>query len=90
MILQGLLDFFFFLYKLLLSPINIPNLPDEVYSVMETVCDYMESGIGFLSIFLDMRLVTLLLPFVILLINIDWIWGLVMWILRKIPFVGID
>ena len=41
-------------------------------------------------IFFDMSLVKILLPLLIAVINFDKVYKLVMFVLRKIPFLGVD
>ncbi|WP_227146764.1 hypothetical protein [Lacrimispora sp. 210928-DFI.3.58] len=50
----------------------------------------MESGIGFLYLFFNMSLVKIMLPFVLVVSNFEKVYKLVMYVLRKIPFLGIE
>jgi hypothetical protein len=76
--------------KLIFGWINLPQLPAEVETVINQLFQYMESGIGFLYLFFNMSLVKIMLPFVLVVSNFEKVYKLVMYVLRKIPFLGIE
>ncbi len=68
----------------------LPNLPDSAVSVINSMFGMMQSGIGIFGLFVDIRMVKILFPIVIAIMNFDKIYWLVMWILKKIPFIDIN
>ena len=89
MILESVFNLFSSAIKLIFAWINLPDLPPEVDMYITTLFDYIESGIGFLYLVFNMNLVKVLLPLVIAVANFDKIYKLVLFVLKKIPFLGI-
>lgn len=69
--------------------INLPQLPDEVMSIIDQLFDILSGAMGLLSIFMDINMLKILLPVLLIVINFDEAYKLTMFILRKIPFLGI-
>ncbi|MCB7319113.1 hypothetical protein LIZ87_10175 [Lacrimispora sp. 210928-DFI.3.58] len=90
MILESVFNLFSSALKLIFGWINLPQLPAEVETVINQLFQYMESGIGFLYLFFNMSLVKIMLPFVLVVSNFEKVYKLVMYVLRKIPFLGIE
>ena len=90
MIIESLLEAIFALLQVIFSPIALPALPDVVADVLEQFKSIIVGGIGFLSVFVDFDVVKVLIPIVIVIANFDKIWPLIMFVLRKIPFLGIE
>lgn len=90
MILESVFNLFSSAIKLIFAWIEFPDLPPEVSQIIEQLFTYMESGMGFVYLFIDMDLVKLMLPFVLVVANFEKVYTLVMWVLRKIPFLGLD
>ncbi len=89
MIIKGLLELIFVLLKIVFAPINLPQLPDSVMVVIDDFMGVLKSAVGLLSIIVDFSVVKYLIPFAIVIINFDRLYRLIMFILRKIPFMGI-
>ena len=90
MIIEGLLNLIFTLLEFIFSPIQVPDLPEAVQSVIDRLVQIMADAVGLLGIFVNLELLKILLPVVIVIINLDRVWKLIMFILRKIPFLGIE
>lgn len=90
MILETVFNLFSSAIKLIFAWIEFPELPPEVNQIIEQLFIYMESGMGFVYLFIDIDLVKLMLPFVLVVANFEKVYMLVMWVLRKIPFLGLD
>lgn len=90
MILESVFNLFSSAIKLIFGWINLPQLPADVEVVIDQLFTYMESGLGFVFLFFDMNLVKIMLPFVIVVANFEKVYKLVMYVLRKIPFLGIE
>ena len=89
MILEAVLNLVSGVLKTLIGWINLPQLPAAAENVIDTTFEYLEAGIGFVSLVVDMNLVKILLPLVVVLVNFDEVWSMIMFVLRKIPFLGI-
>lgn len=90
MIVETLFDLIYGLLEIIFSPVSLPSLPNEVQSILDGIVDLMVNSIGLFSVFFDMNVVRVLLPIVIVIVNFEKIWNLIMFILRKIPFLGIE
>lgn len=89
MIIKGLFELVFGLLKIVFAPINLPDLPSTVQGVVDKFIDLITSVIGIVGIFVDMEVLKILVPVVIVIANLDKAWNMIMFILRKIPFLGI-
>lgn len=90
MIVKGLLDLLYNLLDLVLSPFSLPALPEGVQTIFDQVVGYMTGAVGLLTIFVRPTTLQLLIPAVIVVINAEHIWNGILWILKKLPFVGIE
>lgn len=90
MIISALLNIVKTLIQLLFGWVNLPQVPVEITSVVDSVFGYMEQGVGILWLFVPQGLVQVLLPLVIVVINFDHLYKLGIWILKKIPMLGIE
>ena len=90
MIIEALMQVVFVLFELLTSPISIPSLPDQVHNFLNSAMVYLEIGVGILSNYVDITYLGILVGVVL---SVDaglLIYKLVMWIIRKIPMLGIE
>lgn len=90
MIVKGLFELVFALLKIVFAPIDLPDLPDGIQTVLDELIDVMSGAVGLLGIFVDLSVVKWLIPVVLVIANLDKVWTLLMFILRKIPFLGIE
>ena len=91
MIIEGLLTVVQYLLNILLFIINLPGLDSQtvqtVKDFMARIFDVTESFAGF---FIPWGTVQVCLPLLILILNADHIYAFFMWVLRKIPMLGIE
>lgn len=90
MIVKGLMEMVFGLLKIVFAPINLPQLPSGIQSVLDQLKDVLIGAVGLLGVFIDWAVVKWLIPVVLVVANFDKVWSLIMFILRKIPFLGIE
>ncbi len=90
MIVKGLMEMVFGLLKIVFAPINLPQLPSGIQSVLDQLQSILIGAVGLLGVFIDWSVVKWLIPVVIVVANFDKVWSLIMFILRKIPFLGIE
>lgn len=90
MIIKGLFELILGLLKIVFAPISLPALPDGIQNVLDELLSVLTSAVGLLGIFVDLSVVKWLIPIVLVIANFDKVWSLIMFILRKIPFLGIE
>lgn len=67
----------------------LPDMPESVQTVVDGIFDIMFQAVNLVGLFIDFDMVKILFPIVILIVNFDKIYKLIMWILRKIPTLSI-
>ena len=91
MIIESLLNAIFSVFETLFSSINIPGMPDgmseQVVGFFDDVLNYAGSLI---SLFVPWSQVKIFFPILIVILSSEEIYKLVMWVLRKIPMLGIS
>lgn len=90
MILEAVFNLVSGLVKIVFGWINLPDLPDSITSVIDELLALISGSVGIIGIFVDLNMVKILLPVLLIVINFDEVWKFTMFILRKIPFLGID
>lgn len=90
MIVKGLFELVFGLLQIVFAPINLPDLPEGIASVLDELIDVLAGAVGLFGIFVDLTVVRWLIPVVLIIVNFDKVWNLIMFIFRKIPFLGIE
>ena len=91
MITEALMNAGLFLMNAILNFLDLlPDMPSEVISVLDEFFDLIFTNGWSLACFLiPMDFALILLPLVILVVNFERVYHLIMWVLRKIPMVGI-
>lgn len=89
MILIGLLNIIFEFLKLLFSWLSLPDMPEEITSVIDQVIQYVVDGLPILWLFFDKSFVTVCLLLVLAIYNFEKIYDFMMWLLKKLP-IGIE
>ncbi len=89
MIVSSVLNLFVGMLELVFGWIQLPNLPDSIMSIIDTVFGYITGSIGLLGVFVDLDVVMVLIPLAIAVARFDDLWKMTMFVLRKIPFVNI-
>lgn len=69
--------------------INLPNLPVEIMDNINTFLDLIFNNLTLLGFFIRPTTLKLVIPILIIVLNFDNIYKFTMWILRKIPMLGI-
>ena len=91
MLLEGLISLVVTLIKAILS--IFPSLPECPAEGLTAINDYISMIItnagGLIGLFVDLNTIKIVLPIVLVLIEFEHIYDFVMWLLRKIPFLGI-
>lgn len=75
--------------KLLFAWINLPAASPEISAAFADFLTYVESGVSFLAYFLPMDLVKVMISVFLLVFAFEHGYWIVMWIIKKIPALGI-
>ena len=89
MILESVFNLFASALKLIFGWIEFPPFPTELSMYIDTLVEMINMGLNIMWVFIDREVVMILLPLVVAVINFDHMFKLVMFVLRKIPFLGI-
>lgn len=90
MILQAVFDLVRNVIKVVFGWINLPSMPEAVTSVIDELFALLRGSVGMLGVFVDLSMLKILLPVLLIVINFEHVWKFTMFILRKIPFLGIE
>lgn len=91
MIIESLLNAIFSVFEKVFSVINIPGMPDGMDN---TIVEFLGSALNYagslISLFLPWSQVKVFFPILIVILASEEIYKLVMWVLRKIPMLGMS
>lgn len=90
MIVNALIDMLYGLIDWLTSGLNIPALPDEVMQVAASVTEYLVMGLKFIANYTHLDYLLVLFGIVAAVDAGMLVYKFVMWVLRKIPMLGIE
>ena len=68
----------------------LPDMPSAVVSALNSFFDLIFDNCAVLGFFVPLSLVKGLLPLALLVVNFEHIYAGIMWVLRKIPMLGIE
>lgn len=90
MIIEGLVNILVISIQSILS--LIPNLPDLPKNLLEGANGFINlifDNVGLLGLFIPVSTIKIVVPLILLIVNFDKIYRLVVWTLKKIPVFGI-
>lgn len=91
MLIQVFLDFSLMIVDLIFAILpDVPNIEIGLLSSLNNFVNLIFDNLQLLGFFIDINMIKTLLPYLIIVINIEHIYHFVMWVLNKIPFVDID
>ena len=90
MIIKGLLDLFYQFVSLLTKPIAIPQLSEDIISTFNTFTEYLVNGVHILANYTHIQYLMALLGIIIAVDIGVALYEFVIFILKKIPFIGIS
>lgn len=90
MIIGALLDLVQMLIFNILGFINLPAFPDALTSAINGFVDLIFNNLGLIDFFVPWGTIKICVPLVIAIANLDHIYDAIMWILRKIPMLGMS
>lgn len=89
-ILEFLWDLFETLIHLLFGWINIPAFPQSLEDSVNNFLDLIFENLNLLDFFIRFETLRIIIPLFLFMINFKYIYKLVMWLIRKIPFLGME
>ncbi len=89
MILETLLNIIKVLLQVIFGWINLPQMPEQLTSSIGTFLSLIFDNLSLLGFFIRPLTLTLTIPILIILLNFEQVYKLTIWILKKIPFLGV-
>lgn len=90
MILEALLNLIKVLLNVVFGWISLPPFPEELTTSVDTFLNLIFDNLSLLGFFIRPLTLTIAIPILIILLNFERVYKLVMWILRKIPFLNMN
>lgn len=88
MIIKLLFEFIIGFLELIFGWVSFPPMPEIVTSSVDVLFQAIESAMGFVWLIVPKPIVVAVLPVILVVENFDKVYSIVMWILKKIPFLG--
>lgn len=89
MIVSLLLDLILGIFQLLFAWVEFPPVPDAILEPMAVMVEVIASGMSFVWLIVPYEIVVILLPIIVVIENFDALYSILMWIIKKIPFLNI-
>ena len=90
MILEVLLNLVFGLLKIVFGWISLSSFPSSLTSSIDTFLNLIFDNVTLLGFFIRPVTLSIIVPILIILLNFENLYKITMWILRKIPFLGLQ
>lgn len=90
MIIEGLLNILYNVFSALTSAINIPSMPEGVSAQINNFNQYLIVGLQILGTYVDLPYLLTLFKIVIAIEIGLKIYHFVIWVIKKIPMLGVS
>lgn len=90
MLIEILLNIILAFLRVLLLPLQIENLPEDVATVLATLTAYLIDGARVVCAYIHVPYISALLAFVISMSALMNGWRFIKFVIRKIPFINIE
>lgn len=90
MLIEKLLELIVSAFATLFGPIDIPPLPDEVHTIMAQVMEYITTGLEILGNWTHLPYLLSLFSVVVVVDAAILLYNIIMWVLKKIPMLGMQ
>lgn len=67
----------------------LPDTPDKIIEIVDKIFELLLQGVSLVTLFVDIDVVKILIPILLAIINFDNIYHLIMYVIKKIPFIDI-
>ncbi len=85
-----LMDWLYRIIQLAFSWINIPSFPSGLAGSIDSFLSLVFDNLSLLGFFIRPATIRLVVPVLLVVINFELIYKLVMWIVRKLPFISVQ
>lgn len=89
MLIQTLCDLFFNIINKIVFVFNIPQI-DDIEEYTGKFFGLIENGLGLFFYFYDYKVIKIFITILIVMISFKLLYLVIMWILKKIPLVGVS
>ena len=90
MLVEGLFTVVKWLLNAILNLLDVlPDFPASLVSSLNSFFDLVFDNLSLIGFFIPLTTVKILVPLLIVVINFEYIYAFIMWILRKIPFIDV-
>lgn len=90
MIIKLLFELIISLLELVFGWVHFPQMPEQLVGYIDYFFDIIGQAMGFIWLIVPRELVLVGLPIILVVENFDKLYSVVMWILKKIPFLGMQ
>lgn len=90
MIVKLLFSLIITLLDLVFGWVSFPAMPAAVTESLDLLIDYISQGLSFVWLIVPRQLVIAVIPVILVCENFDKLYSVVMWVLKKIPFLGLQ
>lgn len=90
MLIKAILDVVYAIFSVLTAPINIPAMPDSVSTIMADALEYIRVGLQIVASYTHLSYLLVLFGIVVAVDVGILVYKFVMWVLRKIPMLGLS
>ena len=81
--------FFGWIFSPILDVLNFPAIPSELQTIIDTLFQYMIEGMGIFNFFCPLAMIRPALAVLVAVWTVEHGYHVLMWVLRKLPFVGV-
>lgn len=89
MIIEALLNLVKGLLNVVFGWISLPPFPEQLTGSIDTFLNLIFDNLNLLGFFIRPITLTVCIPILIILLNFEQVYKLIMWIVKKIPFLGV-
>lgn len=89
MIIQAILDLLKGVLFLVFGWINLPDMPSDITNTINSFFDLIFNNLDLLGLIMRPTTIKIAIPVLIIILNFSKLYNLTMWILKKIPMLGI-
>ena len=89
-ITNTLLNFLYYLLDFLFGWINIPQIPDNIIDSINSFINLIFDNLSLLGFFVRPTTLKILIPLVVFAFSFKYVYKIVIWVVKKIPFLGVN
>lgn len=89
MIIQAILDLLKGVLFIVFGWINLPSMPEDITNTINSFFDLIFNNLDLLGLIIRPTTIKIAIPVLIIILNFEKLYHLTMWILKKIPMLGI-